>query len=233
MATKKNIAPQDLLQTDGIFTVWEKMYAYVLENYRPLAAIGLALCVVIAGVLFWMARQHKAEQDGMVLFYEAMAAFEQRPAEKADPAQQYALALEKFTAASSNHPETYAGKAALFYAAAASYRLNKYDEAIKLYQAFLNKADERLAFLEPAACEGIGYSFESQGDYRTALEWYERQQNARYKGANAFALLNLGRCFEAVQDRDKACQRYKEFLEQSPGSVLRDLAQAKVAALCG
>lgn len=232
MAAKKTIAPQEVLQADGIFTMWERLQAYVLENYRQIAAIGLILCVIVAGILFWRARQGRAEQESLTIFYEALAILDKQPTEAAGRDQQYGQALEKFVKAISSHPGTHAAKAALFYAGNCSFSLKKYDEAIAHFQDFLAQADKQLAFLQPFAYEGIGYAHEAKGDYPKALEWYERQRNAQPAGVNAFALLNLARCHEAASEQDKACQRYKEFLEQNPASSFKELAQSKVASLC-
>ncbi|MCP4715190.1 MAG: tetratricopeptide repeat protein, partial [Deltaproteobacteria bacterium] len=46
------------------------------------------------------------------------------------------------------------------------------------------------------------------------------------------ALMNIGRCYEAVGNREKACQAYREYVENFSAGASGDLARMKITIVC-
>lgn len=231
MAAKRTMSKKELLQADAVFSFREKVQAFAEENSRQLAAIGLIVCVIAAGIGFWKVRQSTAEKESLGLFYGAMNNMVKSSKSAVDSEIKYSQALEGFKKVSNKYSGTKAGAASLFYAGSCSYSLKKYDEAISYYKEFLDKTGSTLHYLRPFAYESIGYAYEGKGEYRKALEWFEKQKSEG-QGVNPMSLLNLARCYEAEGDKEKACQSYREFIEKYPLSSFNEFAQIKTANLC-
>ncbi len=232
MTPKIPASKKDLLQTDIVFSQWERIQAYVEENFRQITAIGLIVCVVAAGTIFWKVQQAQAERESSKMFFSTMRMMAQESKDTVDKEIRYSQALEGFKNVHQNYPGTQTGTAALFYAGNCSYNLKKYDEAITFYTNFLNKADNTLNYLKTFAYEGLGYAYEAKKEYTTAIEWFAKQNNTEGNMTNPMASLNLARCFETAGEQEKACASYQEFAAQQQVSLFRELAQIKATGLC-
>lgn len=232
MAAKKTMSSKEILQSDALFSFWERLQAYLEENARQLMAIGLVIVVLAAGIGFWKVSQSRTEKEALNLYYDAMKLFSSNAQAAVDRELAYGQALEIFTRLGNEYDGTQAGQAALFYAGSCCYNLKRYDEALGYFKEFLDGAGRELDYLKPFAYESLGYVHEAKGEYGAALEWYEKQKAAGQSGAHPLALLNLARCYEASGDSAKACEQYTAFVEQKPLSSFKDLAETKVAQLC-
>lgn len=232
MVAKKTMEKKELLQANAIFLFWDRIQTYTKKNIRQIAAIGLIICMLVAGIGFWKVKQTRAEKESLVLFSNAISTMAKNSENPTDREEKYNQALKGFRNASNQYPNTKAGIAALFYAGNCSYNIKKYDDAISYYKKFLDTSGSVLYFLRPFAYEGIGYVYEEQGEYKKALEWFKKQKSEEPAGVNSMALLNLARCYEFVEDREAACQSYREFIEKHPLSSFKEIAQVKIANLC-
>jgi tetratricopeptide (TPR) repeat protein len=232
MAAKKTMHKKDVFQTDELFSFWERVQAYVGENMRQLAAIGLIICVIVGGVFLWKTNRTKAENESLSLFYRAMNIMDAESKDALDKEVRYGQALAEFKDISRKYSGTAAGASAFFYAGNCSYHLKKYDEAITYYKDFLDKAGSTSNYLKPFAYESIGYAYEEKGQYKEALVWFEKQKNQEQGQTNPAVLLNIARCYEADGSRERACQLYREYIEKHPKASYSDLAKIKIADLC-
>ncbi len=231
MADSRKMSSKELLAQDPFFTFWEKAVVYIQENRQRLMALGLVIVVAAAGTGLWKVRQSRLERESLNMFYTALRTM-QNSSRSQDPAVGYENALASFLDLADTYAGTQAGKAALYYAAACTYRLNRYDEAVERYRLFLSKAGDALSYLRPFALAGIGYAYEARGEYSRAIEWFEKQRDDTSVGRQPLALLSMARCYEAQGNSAQACSLYKTFLEQQPSSSFRELAKAKTALLC-
>ena len=232
MAVKKTMSKKDLFENDGILTFWERAQAFAAENLSRIVAAGLVVCVLAAGIGFWMFSRSRTEAQALERFYGAMNVMARNDGKPGDKSMQRAQALKQFESVHTEFSGTQAGTLALFYAASCRYDLKQYDEAIATYAGFLEKAGGDFDFLRLLAYENLGYAYEAKGDFRAALEWFGKQTDDEQGGLRASALFHSARCYEALGDRVKACRFYKDFLEKNPAAQQRTIAGIKVAALC-
>ncbi|MEI6126559.1 MAG: tetratricopeptide repeat protein [Pseudomonadota bacterium] len=224
---------KEVLDPEAAVSLWVQVQEYVQENMRQLGAIALIVAVVAGGITIWQVTKSRSEREAVSQFNEAMNIMTQRAGKGAEAEASYAQALEKFKAITEKHSGTPSGAEALLYAGNCCYNLKKYDEAITWYKKFLDEAGSSLSYMKPFAYEGLGYACEGKGAYKEALEYFEKQQSAGPADAGSMVLLNLARCYELENNREKACSLYREFMEKQPASSFKDLAQTKVESLCG
>lgn len=232
MAKIKVKSKKNLLDTDNPLTLWMTARQYVEQNVRQIGAIALAVVVVAGAIFAWTVVRSRAERESTTMLNGAMATMSAAVDAQSGairPAM-YEQALGLFKQLRQKHGATQSGKIALLYAGNCAYNIKKYDEAMSLYREFLDAAGGDLRFLRPAALEGMGYACEGKGDYKAAVEWYEKQK--KESGEAGSAVMNLARALELAGDRGKACSQYREFIENNPLSGQKQLAQLKVQAVC-
>jgi tetratricopeptide (TPR) repeat protein len=234
MAKIKVKPKKKLIEAENPITLWITVREYVEQNARQIGAIALAVVVVAAAVFAWSALKARAERDSLNMFYAAMSTMT-APADSKSPAAQTALyekALAQFKEVKEKHGSTSSGTMSLLYEGNCAYSLKKYDEAIGYYKEFLDAAHGTVQYLRSAGYEGLGYAYESKGDFKQAAEWFEKQKNDTQAEGGGSAALNLARVYELAGDRQKACNQYKEFLEKNPLSGQKQFAQIKADSLC-
>jgi tetratricopeptide (TPR) repeat protein len=238
MPKRKLAKEMDIIEPGKVLSLWRQLVHFVERNIRQVAAVGLIIVVVAGGIGFWKYKTAQAEEDAYVLFFTAMNKYnsseKQAESKDAAPSQDESSrqALEEFNKITAQYPDTSAGKSALFYAGACSYDLKKDEDALSRYQEFLKKTADEQNYLRPAAYEGIGYIYERKGDYKQAIEWFEKQKSAAGDSLAMMAPLNLARCYAALGEKEKACAAYKEFTEKYPSSSFSEAAKTGVSEFC-
>ncbi|MCX8044841.1 MAG: tetratricopeptide repeat protein [Desulfobacterota bacterium] len=232
MAKIKVVKKKDVIDPVIAQTFFQTARAYLRDNIRQIGAISLVVLVVGGAVGLWIMARERAEQTALTQFSEALAIMERSTAGQHDNATYYERALEKLTALQQQHASTKAGTAALFYTGVCHFHLKHYDDAIAFYTKFLDQAGSGLRYLASFAYEGLGYAHEMKNQYAEAISWFERQRKEGAGAVNAMAVLNLARCYEKRGDSAAACSLYREFVEQNPGSSLKDLARFKISTIC-
>lgn len=232
MAAKKALSKLELLQAEAVITLWARLQVFSQENYRQLAAIGLIVCVIVGGTVFWRVKQTSAERESLALLNGAMKIMAGNSENVVDREIKYKQALDWLKNISAKHSGTKAGIASIYYSGVCSYSLKKYDDAISYYEDFSKKAGGTFDYLRSRVHESLGYAYEEKGEFQRALEFFQKQKGEGQAAGNTMALLNLARCYEAMGDRVNACNFYKEFTELSPSSQFKAIASVKAADLC-
>ena len=238
MPKRKLAREVELIEPGKLLLLWSQVQHFVEQNIRQVAAVGLIIVLLAGGIGLWKYKTAQAEEESYALFFTAMNQYNssEKPAGSKDaapsPEQNSRQALEEFKKIIAQYPDTSAGKSALFYAAACNYDLKKDEDALSLYQEFLKKTGGEQNYLRPAAYEGIGYVYERKGDYKQAIEWFEKQKSDAGDSLTMMAPLNLARCYAALSEKEKACAAYKEFTEKYPTSSFAEAAKTGVAEFC-
>jgi tetratricopeptide (TPR) repeat protein len=238
MPRRKLPKQMEVIEPGKMLQLQRSIQAFIVENIRQVAAVGLIIAVVAGGTGLWQYKKAQAEEQAQALFFTALNRYNSpdKPAGKGEAApladDAYRQALGEFKKVTQQFPETRAGSAALLYAGTCSYRLGKDEDALTCYQDFLKKTGEIDTYLRPFAYEGVGAVYERKGDYKKALEWFEKQ-DADTKGAmTMMAPLNRARCYTALGDQERACKAYQDFLEKYPSSSFAETAKIGVAEHC-
>lgn len=217
---------------------WEGAWR-VVSSRRVLTGVGVTVFVAVlmgSGVLAYRLYAARQELKAQGLLGEALARAEAvtdslrggKPEDVKPEAVQEAL--RGFQKVREQYPRSKAAGFALMQIGHLEYRLGRYAEAARTYEAYLTE-DGRGPFAFWAAM-GQGYSLEGSEDWDRALRVYQAAAE-RHGGTPlaAEALMGVGRCHEALTHLKEAQAVYSEIVRKYPGTVWGSLAEGRLAFL--
>ena len=231
MARRMKITKKKLKEPDEFIGLSEKAYLFITRYRKPIATGGIVVFIVVLAILFFQRWEKKNEVNADQQFSLAVQLYQRvsSPYREGSPAQ-YKIVLEKFNEVISKYPRSSSGKLSLLYQGNIHLRLDEFEEAIKEYQAFLQKAGkERLYRL--LAMEGLGYAYLGMKDYEKALHAYQKILEMGESFQLADAYLNMGGCYEKLGKKKEALENYKAFLKMSGKSSVAHAVLRKVSLL--
>ena len=219
--------------------------SWFAEN-QNLVLGGIAV-VIIAGIVGYFARSMMRQQaiDASSGVSSALTAFEVpvkgSPAYQAmtssenvaAPEETFENQKERWTAVYEgasktldNHEGSEVAQLARVTKAAAAARLGKYDESLKLYQAYLDgKHDEK-----PSAYFGLAVAQAEKGQYDKAIGSLDKMVEAD-KDYESFALYHKGLFMEEAGEIEKAKEFYNKTLETDPKTPYKTDIERPIALL--
>jgi len=255
-----NISKKELKQPDQFVSFWTRFSARagkaLSERKKPtLIGIGVLAGVVTATVIYGEMSERAAirssqalERVGKIASAELVAADGAAPKDDGVPhfktekerTEGALKELDRFIAAEPHSP---LHREALLQKAGLLLDLQRPEDAIPIYTDLLaSRLDRNLRFL---AQEGLGYAYEAKGDLDQALAAFTRLGAApegkgeagKADGAGPApfyrdrALYHQGRIAERKGNPNDAVKLYKEVLEKTPQTSLRDEISNRLAVL--
>jgi tetratricopeptide (TPR) repeat protein len=244
----KGLSKKELRQPDQFVSFWtrfsEQAGKYVSERRKPLLiAIGALAGVVTATIIYEQIRERAAMRSSEALEHVSkVATADLLPADGSPPAKEDSLphfktdkermeaALKEVDAFLSAEPHSPLRREAQLQKAGLLLDLQRPDEAIPLYSDVLEShLDSNLKFI---AQEGLGYAYEAKGELDQALAAFTKLAGDNPKGFyHDRSLYHQARIAERKGNPAEAMKLYKEVLEKSPQSALRDEISNRLAVL--
>ena len=256
----KNISKKELKQPDQFVSFWTRFSAqagkFVSERKKPtLIGVGVLAGVITATVIYGQISERAAARSSAALErVEKIASAELLPADGTAPPKEDSVphfktdkerleaALKEVDAFISAEPHSPLHREAELQKAGLLLDLQRPDEAIPLYTDIIgSRLDGNLKFL---AQEGLGYAYEAKGNLDQALAAFAKlgeassssSPSAKGDGAGpAFyrdrALYHQGRIAERKGNPADAVKLYKEVLDKTPQTSLRDEISNRLAVL--
>lgn len=196
------------------------------RRYLPQVLMGVAAVVLLgAGALVWKYMAGQQEERAATLLYEAGKVYKEAT-EEDKPLDE---ALRLFQTLVNQYGGTGAGKLGALYLGDCQYASKKYDEAIATYSAFISRVsgENPLALL---AYNSLGYCYEGKGDFKKAVEYFEKTMSPP-PGLGEDSYLNVARCYELLEDRENSRKTYEKLLAQYPNAQRADFIRAKIKGL--
>jgi len=103
---------------------------------------------------------------------------------------------------SPHFPELPPGNSPFYTKATSIFGLGEFDEAIKAYESYLEKAGKEKLY-RAFAMEGLGYSYEGKRGYERAIDAYQKLIDLGEGFQLASAHLGMGRCYEKMGRRER------------------------------
>ncbi len=206
------------LKEDRVYVALVGAADFFARNRLRIGLVVLALVAIFAIAYFSHLRSQR-------LAVEASWALSQ--------AQKQELPSEKIAALGEVVAE-YGGSAAAKVAqseiANLYYGLERYEEAIEVFQQFLKQNPGHV--LAPAALEGIGYCREALQQWSEARDSYLKLME-RYAGSAQAkrAHYRLGVCYENLGETEKAIESYEKTMALLPETLWVEYANARLASL--
>ena len=108
------------------------------------------------------------------------------------------------------------------------YDSERYDEALEAFEEFLKKNPADV--LAPAALEATGYCRESLGQWKEAIDVYEKLLQ-KHPVVAARVAYRLGLCLEKIGERDRAIESYEKTLELLPNTLWAEHSRERLDSL--
>jgi tetratricopeptide (TPR) repeat protein len=254
----KNISKKELKQPDQFVSFWTRFSAqagkFLNERRKPvLIGIGGLAGVVTATVIYGELHERSAMRASQALAHvekvataDLIAADGTAPKEDGLPhfktdKERLEGALKDVETFMTADPRSPLRREAELQKAGLLLDLQRPDEAIPLYTEILSsRLDQNLRFL---AQEGLAYAYEAKGDLDQAAAAFAKlgdgdsgKADAKGEGVKVpfyreRSLYHQGRIAERKGNPAQAVKLYKEVLEKTPQSPLRDEISNRLAVL--
>ncbi|HXX33149.1 MAG TPA: tetratricopeptide repeat protein [Thermodesulfobacteriota bacterium] len=231
MTRTKKIIKKNLKKPDEFITLTERTFLFVTRHSRSIAVGAGIVLVLLLGIFSFQKWEKKNEGNAFQMFHLAMETYGMvsSPYRDGSP-QEYRTVLEKFDEIITKYPKTSSGKIALLFKGNIYLRLGEFDDAIKAYEAFLQKTREKKLY-RSFALDGLGYSYEGKKEYQKAVDAYQRIIGLGEGFQLADAYFGLGRCYEKMGKIKEALEYYRNFVSASKKSEMTNIVLRKISDL--
>lgn len=223
MADKK--LEEDLKAQDKLQLLFVRLTDFISENrQKTLIVLGI-VCFALLGITGWFFYQADYEKSAQKLYAKAFNdSLNTRSAQDA---------VRLFKDVTTQYPGSNAALLAHYRLGNYYFYLNDIDSSISSYQAFIKQSPAHTD-LVPLAYTGLGYCYEYKGDFKTALQYYEKAGKSK-AGVNFESMnyRNIARTYEALNDRAKALEYYQKALGKTSDPLVERFIKRKISILLG
>lgn len=227
----KKIIKKKLKEPDEFITLTERSYLFVTQHAKSIAlGVGIALVLLLV-IFFFQTWNNRNEGNAHKMLSSVIETYQMvsSPYREGSP-QEYKNILERFNEIIIKFPKTSSGKLAVLYKGNIHLRLGEFDEAIKAYESYLEKAGKEKLY-RAFAMEGLGYSYEGKRDYEKAISAYQKLIDSGQDFQLSNAHLGMGRCCEKMGKTREALEHYRSFIKASPKSQMANIVLRKISNL--
>ena len=231
MTKAKKIIKKKLKEPDEFISLTERAFLFVTHHSKSIAVGGGIVLVLLLSIFFFQKWEKRNEGNAYQMLNLVMETYQMvsSPYREGSP-QEYKNVLERYNEVITKYPGTSSGKLAILYKGNIHLRLGEFDEAIKAYEIYLEKAGKERLY-RAFAMEGLGYSYEGKKDFEKARNAYQKviESGESFQSANAY--LGLGRCYEKLGKTKEALEHYRNFIKVSPQSQMTNIVLRKISTL--
>jgi len=231
MTKAKKIIKKKLKEPDEFISLTERAFLFVTHHSKSIAVGGGIVLVLLLSIFFFQKWEKRNEGNAYQMLNLVMETYQMvsSPYREGSP-QEYKNVLERYNEVITKYPGTSSGKLAILSKGNIHLRLGEFDEAIKAYEIYLEKAGKERLY-RAFAMEGLGYSYEGKKDFEKARNAYQKviESGESFQSANAY--LGLGRCYEKLGKTKEALEHYRNFIKVSPQSQMTNIVLRKISTL--
>jgi len=231
MAGKKKITKKKLKEPDEFITFTQKAFLFISQHLKKVVTGGVILLIIIFSIIFFRMWERQKEEQAYRKLNLAMALYQRASSVKQERLpSEYKNVLAKFDEVITEFSRTSSGKLSFLYKGNIHLKLDEFEEAIKAYQTFLQKAGKERVY-RLFAMEGLGYAYQGKKDYESAIRIYQKIIEMGESVQMADSHLNMGLCYEKSGKNKEALESYKTFLKISEKSVMTNMILRKISYL--
>ena len=213
-----------LKKDDEFISLTAQAFNFVKGHKRLFDYLGtavLGLIVIYMGVYAYTRYINKKGQEAFNRAYYAMN--DQTGSDKAKPSSENSEKL--FNDLIEDYGMSKAAKLALPELAYAQFEQKKYDEAISLYEQYLDKVSDDDPY-DSLSRMALSTCYEQKGEYDKAIASLEKIMEGPDDYIKEQAMLNLARVYRLAGKQDKSNETITEFKKKFPKSVYFDMADS-------
>lgn len=227
---KELLAPDPFQKQGGSLTAWlEKNIRWLLVGLVAVLA-GIVLYEVVRSQNVRSSAEATRELgDVLEAYREAQDPAFARTATSADVIDaRRREAAKKLAAFREAYPETGPARLALLYEANLAKADGELEEAVKLFDRYLESAgpEDPLRFV---ALENAGYALEDMERYEEALEYFRRLESLDFY--RNYALKHQARVLKEMGRTEDAIEALEELLDSEPSTFLENYAEGELKVL--
>jgi predicted negative regulator of RcsB-dependent stress response len=223
--SKTKISRKEMLKKDDEFiSLTSHAFDFVKGHKRLFDYLGMAvLCLIVVymGVYAYTRYINKKGQEAFNKAFYAMN--DQTGSDKAKPSS--ANTEKLFNDLIKDYGMSKAAKLALPELAYAKFEQKKYDEAISMYEEYLDKVSDNEPY-NSLTRMALSTCYEQKGEYDKAIAPLEKIMEGPDDYIKEQAMLNLARVYRLAGKKDKSNEIITKFKEKFPKSVYFDMADS-------
>jgi len=228
MAKKIKKTRKELLkEPDEFITISGKFIGFVVDHKNQLTyALGVivALALIFSGYRFFSIR---SENKASALLDQSLAKYEKYKNDK-QPVEAYDQVSADFQLILNKYSSKQSGKIARLTYANICYDAGKYEQAIELYKRSL-KEFEKYPVIHNQIVGSLGYAYEQQANYPSAVSYFEQLSTAPETIMRAEALYNLGWLYDKLGQTEKSTEAYNKIVSEHPDFIYIDLVKERMS----
>ncbi|MGB5750867.1 MAG: tetratricopeptide repeat protein [Desulfobacterales bacterium] len=228
MAKKQKKTRKELLkEPDEFMTLSGKLIGFVVTYKNQLTyglGIILALVIIISGVRFFSIR---AENKASALLESSLIEYNSLRTDK-KPDAVYDAVSGGFQNILQEYARKNATKIARLIYANICYDASKYEQAVSLYNTSL-KDFETHPMIHSQILSSLGYAYEQQSEYSTAVDYFEKISTAPGQNLKDEALYHLGRLYNKLGQPEKSKAAYQKILSDYPDFIYIDIVKEQLS----
>jgi tetratricopeptide (TPR) repeat protein len=212
LKARKKISKRELKQ-DALVETYVKVTSFYEQNKRYLNIGVTALVVLVIGTVFYVNNRNANNEKAITALGEIYQYYDRAQHQVAIDGipERNVSGLRSIV---DNYGSTPAGELGRFYLANALFELEKYDEALEMFDQFDPGNDQLLTV---SRLSGIAGCHESMGNYEEAAEFFEKAATKYSNYLNAAENMNnAARNFARAGNKERALALYRELKKQYP-----------------
>ncbi|MBW2340994.1 MAG: tetratricopeptide repeat protein [Deltaproteobacteria bacterium] len=222
---KKKITRKELLKKDDEFiSLSNRVSRYVLTHAKAIKYLcyGLAIIIIIIiGIGLYYRNLNKKALAAYNIAYKALIG-DSYPEMSEKKLQK---SIEEFDKLIEDYGWTKMATLAIPQLAYLKFDQGKFDEAISLYQTYLEK-DKSGSIYRSMAHFGLAAAYEAKAEYQLAIGALKNIIDGKNSFLKEEALFSLGRLYALSGQPEKSREAFKDFVEEFKNSPLLPLAKA-------
>lgn len=205
----------------------------ILNKYKIFIGIGLAVAISIASgvVIFVKAKSRKEETawQSMWRINSDLAQASQTGKTEKEKNEALNTAIEEFEYIKETSASSGIMPWVLFQMGNIYYELKKYDEAIRIYNDFLQRyRGHSIAFL---VSQSLGYAYEEKGLLQEAGNQFTDTLLSNKVFLVAQQGWDAGRCYDKLGQKENAIRNYTKAVDSDPDSIWASLSRYRLSII--
>jgi tetratricopeptide (TPR) repeat protein len=224
MAKKRETRKELLKNEDEFISLSTRAYQFVVKRRKQIqwaAICVLAVAVIIAGISLYFRHINQTALAAYSTAYKNLVSASSSEASQ----ESIQRSTEELDRLIREHGWTKMAKLAIPQLAYLKFGQGNYEEAISLYETYLEKIGDDSIY-RPMAYFGLAACYEAKADYQSAIHSLEKIIENDTAFLKEEALFSLGRMYDLSGQTELSKESFQKFISQFPQSPLLPLAKA-------